>query len=162
MRWQHWPRCGHYPGVNQLDARGVSRLIVMTMNKITFALVAGAALIAAGCVHTVSDTSTFAISYGRDSVAGRYQRSLDEVYQASVAVINRNGVLLTEYVPHDYTNAVRQLQGRVNDRKVFIRVEQVDPKVSQVDVEARTKSGRVDIDLVHELEKEIAMELASH
>jgi hypothetical protein len=132
------------------------------MNKKIFAVLAGAAIVATGCVHTVTDTQTFAVSYGRDSVAGRYQRSLDEVYQASVKVINNNGVLLTEYVPHDYTNAVRSLQGRVNDRKVFIRVEQIDPKVSQVDVQARTKWGRVDLDLVHELEKEIALELAAH
>ena len=130
------------------------------MNKIFFAVLAGAAIIVTGCVHTVSDTSTFAVSYGKDSVAGRYQRSLDQVYQASKDVINTDGVLLTEFIPHDYTNAVRSLEGRVNDRKVWIRVEQVDPKISQVDVEARTKGGRVDLDLVHELEKEIALQLA--
>jgi hypothetical protein len=45
---------------------------------------------------------------------------------------------------------------------VFIKVEQIDPKISQVDVEARTKYGRVDIDLVHELEKEIALELTKY
>ena len=117
-------------------------------------------MVAAGCVHTVSDTSTFAVSYGKDSVAGRYQRDVDTVYKASVAVIQNDGVLLTEYIPHDNTNAVRSLSGRVNDCKVWIRVEQVDPRVSQVDVEARTKWGRVDIDLVHELEKEIALQLA--
>ena len=133
------------------------------MKKKIFAALAGAAVIVAvtGCVHTVTDTSTFAVSYGKDSVAGRYQRSMDQVYQASVAVIQNNGVLLTEYVPHDNTNAVRSLQGRVNDRKVWIRVEQVEPRVSQVDVEARTKWGRVDLDLVHELEKEIALKLTT-
>jgi hypothetical protein len=131
------------------------------MNKKIFAVFAGAAIIATGCVHTVSDTSTFAVSYGRDSVAGRYQRSPDQVYSAAVAVVTRDGVLLREYVPHEYTNEVRQLEGRVNDRKVWIRVEQVDPQISQVDVEARTKMGRVDIDLVHEIEKEIALQLAA-
>ena len=135
----------------------------MKMKKKIFAALAGAAAVVAvtGCVHTVTDTSTFAVSYGKDSVAGRYQRSMDQVYQASVAVIQNNGVLLTEYVPHDNTNAVRSLQGRVNDRKVWIRVEQVEPRVSQVDVEARTKWGRVDLDLVHELEKEIALKLTT-
>jgi len=142
--------------------RGISPMIVAAMNKKNFAVLAGAAIIAAGCVHTVSDTTTFAVSYGRDTVSGRYQRPLDEVYQASVKVIGENGVLLTEHIPHDYTNEVRSLEGRVNDRKVFIRVEQIDPKISQVDVEARTKMGRVDIDLVHELEKDIALELAAH
>ena len=136
-------------------------MITTVMNKTIFAVFAGAALIAAGCVHTVSDTSTFAVSYGRDSVAGRYQRSVTQVYSAAVNVVSRDGVLTREYVPHEYTNEVRQLEGRVNDRKVWIRVEQVDPQVSQVDVEARTKMGRVDIDLVHELEKEIAIELAT-
>jgi Protein of unknown function (DUF3568) len=127
-----------------------------------FAVLAGAAIVATGCVKTVSDTDSFSFTpAARDTVSGRYQRSVDDVYGAAKAVIQADGVLLTEYVPHDYTNAVRQLQGRVNDRKVWIRVEQVDPRVSQVDVEARTKIGRVDIDLVHEIEKEIALKLAS-
>lgn len=132
------------------------------MKMTFFAVLGGAALLAAGCVQTVSDTHTFAVSYGRDTVSGRYERPLNEVYQASVKVISQNGVLLTEHIPHDYTNEVRSLEGRVNDRHVFVRVEQIDPKVSQVDVEARTKTGRVDIDLVHELEKDIALELAAH
>jgi hypothetical protein len=136
--------------------------MIEIMKKKIFAALAGAAMVATGCVQTVSDTNTFAITPGRDSVAGRYNRSLEQVYQASIAVISRDGVLVTEYVPHDYTNAVRSLQGRVNDRKVWVRVEQVDPRVSQVDVEARTKFGTSDVDLVHEIEKEIALELAAH
>ena len=125
-------------------------------------VLAGAVIAATGCVQTVSDTHAFAVSYGRDSVAGRYNRPFDEVYQAAVTVIKNDGALATEYVPHVYSNTVRSVEGRVNDRKVWIRVEQIDPKVSQVDVEARTKWGRVDIDLVHQLEKEVALELASH
>jgi hypothetical protein len=130
------------------------------MKKMIFAVLAGVAIIATGCVHTVTGNSTFAVSYGKDSVAGRYNRDLETVYKASKAVIQADGVLLTEFIPHDNTNAVLSLEGRVNDRKVFIRVEQVDPKISQVDVQARTKGGRVDLDLVHQLEKEVALELA--
>ena len=132
------------------------------MKKIIFAALAATVIIAAGCVDTVSDTKTFAISYGRDTISGRYNRPCEEVYQAAVTVIQRDGVLVREFVPHEYTNTVRQLEGRVSDRSVFIKVQQIDPKVSQVDVEARTKYGRVDIDLVHEIEKEIALELAAH
>ena len=129
------------------------------MKKTIFAALAGAVLVTAGCVSTVSDTHTFAVSYGKDSVAGRYQRSLDQVYQASVGVIQDNGVMINEYIPHDSTNAVRSLLARVNDRKVWIRVESVDPKTTQVDVQARTKWGARDLDLVHEIEKEIALKL---
>jgi hypothetical protein len=57
---------------------------------------------------------------------------------------------------------VRSLEGRVNDKKVWIRVEAVDPRTSQVDVQARSKWGTTDVDLVHELEKEIALQLATH
>jgi hypothetical protein len=131
------------------------------MKKTISAAFAGASLlVAAGCVSTVSDTHTFATSWNTDSVSGRYARSLDEVYDASVLVIQHNGVLLTEYIPHDSTNAVRSLEGRVNNDKVWVRVESVDPKTTQVDVQARSNWGTTDVDLVHELEKEIALQLA--
>jgi len=130
------------------------------MKKILFAVLAGAAVIVTGCVSTVSDTKTFATTWSNDSVAGRYQRSVDQVYQASLTVIQQNGVLLTEYIPHDTTNNVRSLMGRVNDLKVWIRVEGIDNKTTQVDVQARTKWGVSDINVVHELEKEIALQLA--
>ena len=125
-----------------------------------FAVLAGAALVATGCVRTVSDTHTFATTWSQDSVAGRYQRTVDQVYQAAITVINNNGVLLTEYIPHDNTNTVRSLEGKVNQRNVWIRVEAVDPRTTQVDVQARSSWGVSDVDLTHELEKEIALQLA--
>jgi hypothetical protein len=131
------------------------------MKKTIFALSAALGLITAGCESTVSDTHTFASSWNKDTVAGRYARTVDQVYAASVAVIQHNGVMITEYIPHDNTNAVRSVEGRVNDRKVWVRVEAVDPKTTQVDVQARTKWGLTDLDLVHELEKEIALQLAA-
>ena len=130
------------------------------MKKTLLALVAGATVITAGCVSTVSDTSALATTWSQDSVSGRYARTVDQVYQASITVIQQNGVLLTEYIPHDTTNTVRSLYGRVNDKKVWVRVTAVDPKTTQVDVQARSKWGVSDVDLVHELEKEIALQLA--
>ncbi|MGC9940221.1 MAG: DUF3568 family protein [Verrucomicrobiota bacterium] len=131
------------------------------MKKTILAALSGAAVLAAaGCVGTVSNTHAFATSWNTDSVSGRYARTLDEVYQASVQVIQHNGVLLTEYIPHDSTNDVRSLEGRVNDEKVWVRVEAVDPKTTQVDVQARSTWGATDVDLVHELEKEIALQLS--
>jgi hypothetical protein len=133
------------------------------MKKMILGVSAGVALIVAtGCVSTVDDTHAFAMSWNTDTVSGRYARSLDEVYNASIVVIQHNGVLLNELIPHDSTNAVRSLEGRVNDKKVWIRVEAVDPRTSQVDVQARSKWGTTDVDLVHELEKEIALQLATH
>ncbi len=135
--------------------------IVGDMKKSIFALSLALGLVTIGCVNTVSDTHSFATTWSKDSVAGRYARTMDQVYAASVAVIQNNGVMIKEYIPHDTTNNVRSLQGRVNDRNVWVRVEAVDPKTTQVDVQARTKWGVSDLDLVHEIEKEIALQLAA-
>lgn len=118
-------------------------------------------LLAVGCVNTVGGTKTPAMSFGEDSYSGRYQRTPDQVYRAAVTVMNNNGVLLTEYIPHDTTNSVRAMYGKVNERKVWIRVEPVDPTVTQVTVQARTTAGFRDQDLTHELEKQIALQLQS-
>jgi len=117
-------------------------------------------LITAGCVTTVSDTKVAGNPMGRDAVAGRYQRPVDEVYRAAIQVINNDGTLLTEYIPHDTTNTVRAFMGRVNQNKVWMRVEAVDPQITQITVEARTKWGNQDLDMAHELEKEVALQLA--
>ena len=143
-----------------LDAQAVFGCIVAHMKLKIFAALAGAALVATGCVKTVSDTHTFATTWSKDDLGNRYQRTLDQVYQASVAVIQNNGVLITEYIPHDNTNAVRSLEGKVNQRTVWIRVEAVDPRTTQVDVQARSSWGVSDIDLAHELSTEISLQLA--
>ncbi|MGD1088716.1 MAG: hypothetical protein ABR955_08320 [Verrucomicrobiota bacterium] len=127
-----------------------------------FAACLGIALAAAGCVSTVSNTETMGLPLVRDSLQGRYQRSLDDVYRAAVTVVNNNGVLVTEFIPHDSTNAVRSLMGKLNQGKVWVRVEAVDPltPVTAVTVQVRTHYGTADLDAAHELEKEIALQLA--
>jgi hypothetical protein len=129
--------------------------------KILAALI-GIALVTAGCVDTVSDTKTMGVPLVRDSVQGRYQRPLDDVYRASVTVVNNNGVVTTEFIPHDTTNAVRSLMGKLNQGKIWVRVEAVDPQtpITEVTVQVRTHYGGADLDAAHELEKEIALQLA--
>jgi len=116
-------------------------------------------MVTAGCVKTVSDTHTATVSFGKDSVEGRYPRTMDQVYQAAVQVIQNNGAVITEFIPHDTTNTVRSLQGKVDQCNVWVRVEAIDPRITSVVVEARTKWGNKDIDLAHELEKEVALQL---
>jgi len=119
----------------------------------------GAAIITSGCVGTVSGTKTPALVYNRDAVQGRYQRSVDLVYQAAVQVVQTDGVLVKEFIPHDTTNVVRSLQAKVNQRNVWIRVAAESPQISQVTVQARSGTSG-DVDLAHQLEKEIALKLS--
>lgn len=124
-----------------------------------FAAVATITIVTAGCTSTVTGTSTAAVPFTKDSVEGRYERTVDQVYQASVAVMLANGVIVTEYIPHDTTNAVRSLYGKVNQKNVWMRVASVDLKITAVTVQSRSKMGGSDVDLAHELEKEIALQL---
>jgi Protein of unknown function (DUF3568) len=125
-----------------------------------FLALVGAVIVTAGCTSTVSDTHTPAITWSRDNLSQRYERSVDQAYQASVAVMQSNGVLITEYIPHDTTNTVRSLQGKVNEKNVWIRVELVDPKTTEVTVQARSKWGVSDVSLASELLTQIALQLA--
>jgi hypothetical protein len=142
-----------------LDAGGDFVWTVAKMKMNIFAAFAGIVLVTAGCVNTVSGTKSPAIWFGRDYLQNRYERPIDQVYQAAVAAIKTDGVLLTEYIPHDTTNSTLSFYGKVNDRNVWVRVEAVDPKITEVTVQARTKFGDTDIDVAHEVETEIALQL---
>jgi hypothetical protein len=127
-----------------------------------FAALAGLALITGGCVKTESGTHTPAMWFGKDRVPGRYPRSVEEVYRAAFTVMGRDGVVVQEYIPHDTSNNVRSLYGKVGENKVWISVAaEDDPKITSIVVEARTKWGNANIELAHELEKEIALQLQS-
>lgn len=130
------------------------------MKKLIFAALAGIVIVTAGCVSTVSDTSSPALTWSTDKISARYQRSLDQVYQAAVTVIQNNGVMITEYIPHDTTNSVRSLQGKVNSKNVWVRVEAVDPKITELTIQARSSWGVSDVALSSELVTEVALQLA--
>ncbi len=114
-----------------------------------------------GCVETVSDRKTVGMPYVKDTIEGRYERPLDQVHQAALDVIKFNGTLVNESIIHSETNTVKTVEGRINQRNVWVRVEQVDPKVTSVKVQTRTPGGAPDIDLAHQVEKEIALKLVS-
>jgi hypothetical protein len=143
-----------------LDAGGFFDWIVSNMKTKIFAALVGIAIVTAGCVKTVSDTHTAAVSFGKDNVEQHFQRSLDQAYQAAVTVVNHNGAVVTEYIPHDTTNVVRSLKGEVDQCAVWVRVEALDPQITSVIVQTRTKWGNKDLNLASQLLTEIALQLA--
>jgi len=132
------------------------------MKKLFFAALVGTVMVTAGCVSTVSDTHSPAVTWSTDKINARYERSLDQVYAAAVTVIKNNGVVLTEYIPHDSTNSVRALSAKVNQRNVWVRVEAVDPAspITQLTIQARSSWGVSDVALASELVTEVALQLS--
>jgi hypothetical protein len=132
--------------------------------KATFLLgLAGLAAVAIGCVGTLNEKKTAAVPLTKDRMEGRYERPASQVFEAAKEVVRLNGTLLSESTLHGGTNAVGvlALEGRVNQRKVWISVEQIDPKVSGVTVQARTKGGGTDKPLCYDLDKQIALKLTT-
>ena len=129
------------------------------MKTTIFAILLGLVLTGAGCVSTVDERSTAGVPFLKDKVEGRYERTVDQVANAAKEVIKSNGVLVNESVMYNKTNAVKTVEGKVNQRTVWVRVEPMDPKVTTVTVQTRTSGGGSDIDLAHEIEKQIALKL---
>lgn len=124
---------------------------------------AGLAIVAIGCIGTVSGRKAGAVPFVKDRIEGRYERPASQVFDAAKEVLKLNGSLLSESTLHGGTNAagVLALEGKVNQRRVWMSVEQIDAKVSAVIVQARTKAGGSDIELCHDLEKQVALRLAA-
>jgi uncharacterized protein DUF3568 len=124
-----------------------------------FAILLGMVLAGAGCVSTVDERKTAGVPFVKDRVQGRYERTVDQVASAAKQVVSSNGVLVNESVLYNSTNVVKTVEGKVNQRTVWVRIEAIDPKVTAVTVQTRTPGGGSDIDLAHEIEKQIALKL---
>ena len=125
-------------------------------------LVAGAlALVVAGCVNTVGGGKKAGWPIGEDTVENRYERSVDQAFEAAKEVVRTDGVLNTESILHSETNAVKTVQGKINQRNVWVRVESLNPQVISVKVQTRTEAGGSDISLAHEVATQIAVKLAT-
>ncbi len=129
-----------------------------------FVALLGLAVLAVGCVNTVGGRKKAGVPFIKDKIQARYQVPIDQVYNAAKEVIQTKGVLVSENILHNQTNTVNNLakivEGKVNQRSVWVRVEQVDPKISDVTVQTRTSAGGSDIDLAAQIDKEIALKLA--
>ncbi len=119
-----------------------------------------ALFVTTGCVKTQSGRKTAAVPFIKDRVEGRYERPVAQVYEAAKEVLRFNGQLVNEVTQHnDAGVAVMALEGRVQERKVFIGVKEEDPTVTSIVVQVRTTAGGRDLDLAHELEKQVALKL---
>jgi hypothetical protein len=128
-----------------------------------FAAVLGLAVLATGCISTVDNRRAAGVPFVKDKIQARYERPMDQVFQAAKEVIQYNGALVQETTLQNQTNTVNGMakvaEGKISQNTVWVRVEQADPRVTAVTVQARTKGGGTDIDLAAEIDKQIALKL---
>ena len=129
----------------------------MKMKLLALCLIAALAGLAAGCVETVDGRSEMGVPFIKDKVEGRYERSVPQVLEAARAVIKFNGQLVSDNTVNN------SLEGKINQVSIWVRVDEIDPvkPVSRVQVQARNRGGGSDVDLAHEIEKQIGIQLAT-
>jgi hypothetical protein len=129
----------------------------MKMKLLMSFAVLGFAVLLTGCVSTVDGHMKMGVPLVKDSIESRYERSVPQLVSAAKAVLGRNGSLVSD----DTIN--NTITARVDTRTVWVKVSEIDPRgVSGVVVQARTKAGAADVDLASEIDKQIALHLATH
>lgn len=121
------------------------------MKKNAFALLSAVCLgaLLCGCVNTVDGRSRAGLPISVDTKESTYERPVDQIFAAAKDVLKLNGTLVSE-------NTINHsLEAKVDTRTVWVAVDEIEPKISRVRVQARTKGGRGDIDLASEIDKQI-------
>jgi hypothetical protein len=105
-----------------------------------------------GCVGTEDGHSAAGLPFTKDTITSRYERPAPALASATRVVLNRNGKMLVD-------NSVdNTFEAKVNQRTVWVKVTDLDGKVTQVSVQARN-GATGDVDLAAELSKQIALQL---
>lgn len=106
-----------------------------------------------GCQTTPEGKMRAGIPLVKDSFESRYQRPVDQIFAAAKQVLAHNGTLTGE-------NTINNtLQAQIDTRRVIVTVDEVEPGVSRIVVEARTKASAPDLNLAAEIDKQIALRL---
>jgi len=106
-----------------------------------------------GCRGTVAGGSTMAVPFLQDTIESKYPRSIDKVQAAARETLAFNGTITSD------DSVTRVVQAQINNRKVLVKVEELEPQVTRVLVQVFKKNGGTDIQLAAEMDKQIALRL---
>ena len=108
-----------------------------------------------GCIRTVDDRRHMAMPFQRDKIEGRYEYPVDRVFGVAKDVLQLNGQLTGENTINN------SLEGIIDTRRVWVRVDPVGDRWTRATVQARTRGGSADLYLASEVDKQIAIRLAT-
>jgi hypothetical protein len=130
---------------------------IAAMRKNTFVVIALStlAILATGCVSTVDGRKEVANPIVKDKIVRVYERPVMQCWAAAKDVLTAMGTVFSEDVMQSTVSA------RVDTRTVRVKVEAIDPKMTRVTTQVRTKMGNSDLDLGGEIDKQIALRLAT-
>jgi hypothetical protein len=112
-------------------------------------------ILSCGCVRTIDGRREAGNPMVQDKLIRVYERPVMQCWAAAKDVLAANGTLFSEDVMQS------SLAARVDTKTVRVKVEQIDPRMSRVTTQVRTKMGNSDLDLAGEIDKQIALRLAT-
>ena len=132
-------------------------LCITAMRTKIFVLLAVSTLTLAltGCVGTINGHREVGNPLVKDKLVRVYERPVMQCWAAAKDVLNVNGTIFSEDVMQS------TLSARVDTRTVRVKVEAIDPKMTRMTIQTRTKMGNSDLDLGGEIDKQIALRLAT-
>ncbi|PYJ02804.1 MAG: hypothetical protein DME25_15080 [Verrucomicrobia bacterium] len=108
-----------------------------------------------GCVETLDGRHQAGVPLVKDRIEGRYEASPAQLWTATKDVLKHQGTLLSE----DTLKNV--LEASVDERTIWVKVEEFDTRTTRLLVQARTKGGSPDLEMAAFIDKQIAVRLAS-
>ena len=106
-----------------------------------------------GCYSTQEGRHKFGVPFAKDTIESRYERPVDQVFAAAKETLAFNGTLTSENL------IAHLLVASIDNRTVYVKVDEAQPGVSRINVQARKSGGRGDIYLASEISKQIALRL---
>lgn len=110
-------------------------------------------LLACGCLagltscYTTPEGRLKAGVPGKDRIVSRYEAPYDVVYDAAKAVLVENGTLTND------DRVTRVLRGRIDTNTIWISLDDAEPRLTTVIVQARGSGGGANIELASEIDK---------
>lgn len=92
---------------------------------------------------------------GKDRIVSRYEAPYEVVYEAAKAVLVENGTLTND------DRVTRVLRGRIDTNTIWISLDDAEPRLTTVIVQARGSGGGANIELASEIDKWIFGKLIS-
>lgn len=127
----------------------------MITKAFSFLALSTLAILLSGCVRTVDGRREAGIPLLKDKIVRVYERPVMQCWAAAKDVLNANGTVFSEDVMQSTVSA------RVDTKTVRVKVESIEPNMTRVTTQTRTKTGNTDLDLTGEIDKQIALRLAT-
>ena len=127
----------------------------MKRNAFFLLAISTLALVAGGCVSTLDGRHEAGNPLVKDKIVRVYERPVLECWAATKDVLQANGTVFSD------DRMQSTISARVDTRTVRVKVEELDKKLTRMTVQVRTRFGNSDIDLAGEMDKQIALRLAT-